>query len=297
MITTQSPLTLSLATAMGAYMLAAAIGGWLKPARWAAILAEFKSNHALTFVTAAFTFALGSALIISHNIWTDLLAGIVSAFGWIASLKGLLLMIDPSPLSILANACSRTVFSSLISSWSPSSAHCSCSPASPDAQADPTFANKPDAQERRKITMNKITRSSDLMVPKVTTGPHLGVREGLLLARRPPRRARAVPRDRADRPRAADVPRLRPLRPLHRCRRRRSTSRRACRASAKPGSRERGGVEEYDGREIKPEDNGNVSGKHAGPRLPQQARSRCAACPASPSPSTNSRAPASSPRR
>lgn len=97
MITTQIPLTLSLATAMGAYMLAAAIGGWLKPARWAAILAEFKSNHALTFVTAAFTFALGSALIISHNIWTDLLAGIVSAFGWIASLKGLLLMIDPSP--------------------------------------------------------------------------------------------------------------------------------------------------------------------------------------------------------
>lgn len=97
MITTQIPLTLSLATAMGAYMLAAAIGGWLKPARWAAILTEFKSNHALTFVTAAFTFALGTALIISHNIWTDLLAGIVSAFGWIAALKGLLLMIDPSP--------------------------------------------------------------------------------------------------------------------------------------------------------------------------------------------------------
>ena len=36
--------------------------------------------------------------------------------------------------------------------------------------------------------------------------------------------------------------------------------------------RERGGVEEYDGREIKAEDNGNVSGKHAARIYPTAPR-------------------------
>ncbi|MEO1205550.1 MAG: hypothetical protein AAFV45_04395 [Pseudomonadota bacterium] len=103
MITAQQPLTSHLAMAFGAYMLAAAIGGWLKPERWAAILREFKTNDAVTFVTAAFTFALGVALILAHNIWTDVLAGTISAVGWLVALKGLLLMINPMPSFELAD--------------------------------------------------------------------------------------------------------------------------------------------------------------------------------------------------
>ncbi|MEO1544637.1 MAG: hypothetical protein AAFR75_11550, partial [Pseudomonadota bacterium] len=103
MISTQFPLTLHLATAFGAYMLAAAAGFWVNKDRWSAILAEFKINQALTFVTAALTFALGVALILAHNIWTDTLASIVSAIGWIAALKGLLLMINPTPSLSLAD--------------------------------------------------------------------------------------------------------------------------------------------------------------------------------------------------
>ncbi len=38
---------------------------------------------------------------------------------------------------------------------------------------------------------------------------------------------------------------------------------------------ERGGVEEYDGRDIRPEDNGNVSGKHLARDFPNKPR-RCA---------------------
>ena len=36
--------------------------------------------------------------------------------------------------------------------------------------------------------------------------------------------------------------------------------------------RERGGVEEYTGRDIKPEDNGNVSGKHLARDFPNKPR-------------------------
>ena len=60
--------------------------------------------------------------------------------------------------------------------------------------------------------------------------------------------------------------------------------------------RERGGVEQYDGRLIKPVDNGNVSGKHLArnfPNTPKPLRGH----DDSPSPSWNGRARASSPRK
>ena len=60
--------------------------------------------------------------------------------------------------------------------------------------------------------------------------------------------------------------------------------------------RERGGVEEYEGRAIKPVDNGNVSADKAARPSPGTT-SRCAASTATRSPSSNSPAPASSPRR
>ena len=42
--------------------------------------------------------------------------------------------------------------------------------------------------------------------------------------------------------------------------------------------RERGGVEEYAGRDVKPEDNGNVSGKHLARDFPNKPR-RCGRLP------------------
>ena len=60
--------------------------------------------------------------------------------------------------------------------------------------------------------------------------------------------------------------------------------------------RERGGVEEYGGRPIRPVDNGNVSGKHLARAFPTIHRPM-RACRASPLRSTNGRGPASSPRK
>lgn len=103
MITTQFPLTLHLATAFGAYMLAAAISGWINRQRWLDILEDIKRSQALTFIAAIFTFAIGTAIVITHNYWTDPLSGTVSAIGWIAATKGLLFMINPRPSFALAD--------------------------------------------------------------------------------------------------------------------------------------------------------------------------------------------------
>ncbi len=61
--------------------------------------------------------------------------------------------------------------------------------------------------------------------------------------------------------------------------------------------KERGGVEEYEGRPIQPVDNGNVSAASTSRARSRRRTSRCARSTASRSRSSNGRARASSPRR
>ncbi|HSR80307.1 MAG TPA: phosphomethylpyrimidine synthase, partial [Hyphomicrobiaceae bacterium] len=118
--------------------------------------------------------------------------------------------------------------------------------------------------------MNKITRSTELMVPKVTTGPisasskvyaspegHPDVRVPLreiALSKEsgePPFRVYDPSGPYTDANATIDVetglPRMRA-----------------------PWVRERGGCEQYQGRQIKPEDNGNVVGKHLARDFPNK---------------------------
>ena len=121
----------------------------------------------------------------------------------------------------------------------------------------------------------------NIATPKVTTGPIVGSRKVYVQPEaapdlRVPVREIALERELG---RAAGSG-LRHHRPLHR-------SRRDHRRRAGPAApriawvKERGGVEEYEGRPIKPVDNGNVSGKHLARAFPQRARSRCARSTAS----------------
>ena len=123
--------------------------------------------------------------------------------------------------------------------------------------------------------MNKITRSSDLMIPKVTTGPlpasrkiyvapeqhpdvHVPLREIALSvdSGEPPFRVYDPSGPYTDDAVQIDVEKGLP--------RQRSTWIEA-----------RGGIESYQGRQLKPEDNCNVSGSHAArgvPNKPQPMR-------------------------
>jgi hypothetical protein len=97
-MTTAIPLTLHLAVLIGLYEFTAGVAGFTGQITWNAMLDEFERSPALTFITGFLCFVLGGVLILSHNIWTDVLSAIVSLIGWIAAAEGLLIMIAPRPL-------------------------------------------------------------------------------------------------------------------------------------------------------------------------------------------------------
>jgi hypothetical protein len=101
-MTTAIPLTLHLLVLIGLYELAAGIAGLTGTVSWRSLIDEFDRSPSLTFMTGFIVFVLGAITIIAHNIWTDVLAGIVSLLGWIAAAEGLLLMVVPGPLFALS---------------------------------------------------------------------------------------------------------------------------------------------------------------------------------------------------
>ena len=98
MFETTTVLTLSLAKALGLYMVAAGLSGLVSHGRWQRWMADFGPESALTYVTGVVAFAIGIAIIIAHNIWTDPLAIIVTVVGWAAMIEGLILIAFPDPL-------------------------------------------------------------------------------------------------------------------------------------------------------------------------------------------------------
>lgn len=102
MWTTGSPLTLSLATAFGAFVLAAGVGCLVAREHWQRVMDDFEDSPATTYIAAVVVFLLGTTLILAHPYWTDPLAGFVTLMGWIAAIEGLVLIAFPGPLLALA---------------------------------------------------------------------------------------------------------------------------------------------------------------------------------------------------
>lgn len=104
MISTANPLTLSLALATGLYVLAGGTAMLRLGDKAEALLADFQNSPALTYIAGIMTFAIGVAIILTHNIWSDGLAIFVSLLGWVAAIEGLVLIAWPEPLWALGRA-------------------------------------------------------------------------------------------------------------------------------------------------------------------------------------------------
>jgi hypothetical protein len=91
MIETQST-TQILAVFIGLYMVAVAIGLLTGRGSYATMIDELRDNTALGFLTGAFAFALGAAMVAVHNLWTGPLAIVVSLVGWAALIEGVLIL-------------------------------------------------------------------------------------------------------------------------------------------------------------------------------------------------------------
>lgn len=100
---TELPLTLDLLVAFGLYCLAAGIGGVLAPERWIGMLDDL-GRPAVSYIAGFAVFAIGVAIILAHNLWTDPLAVLVSLLGWGAAIEGLILIAWPAPLLAIARS-------------------------------------------------------------------------------------------------------------------------------------------------------------------------------------------------
>lgn len=98
MITVATPLTLDLAKALGLYMILAGLSGLIAPDRWRAILEGLRANAALVYVAGVAVLAIGAAIVIAHNLWTDPLSVIVTLIGWGAMVEGGLFIAWPEPI-------------------------------------------------------------------------------------------------------------------------------------------------------------------------------------------------------
>ena len=99
-MTTAIPPTLQLLVLTGLYELTAGIAGLTGRIDWRAMIDEFASAQALSFVTGFVVFAIGGVMIMNHHHWTDALAIVVSLMGWIALAEGILMMTAARPLLI-----------------------------------------------------------------------------------------------------------------------------------------------------------------------------------------------------
>lgn len=97
-MTTISTLTLTLAQAMGLYLILVGLSGLAGPRRWDAVMKELSASAALQILMGVAVFAIGVALAITHSRLTDPLAIIVTLIGWIALFEGALLIVVPGPL-------------------------------------------------------------------------------------------------------------------------------------------------------------------------------------------------------
>ncbi|MEP3050771.1 MAG: DUF2065 domain-containing protein [Erythrobacter sp.] len=103
MITTSTALTLHLAALIGAYMVAAGIGGVIAPKLWLSMFDDFRAHPGLTYLAAVLTFTIGAILVSLHHHWSDPLASLVSLFGWAALIEGLIALAAPQLLLRMAD--------------------------------------------------------------------------------------------------------------------------------------------------------------------------------------------------
>lgn len=97
-MTTISVLTLRLAEAIGLYMIVIGIGGLTAADRWRAMMDDLERSPGLVMAMGFAVFAVGTALVLVHSIWTDPLAIVISLIAYVALIEGALLLAVPGPL-------------------------------------------------------------------------------------------------------------------------------------------------------------------------------------------------------
>lgn len=97
-IVTAFPISVYLGYALGAYMIAAGLGGLVAPRRWFGMIDNMIEFPGLAYLTGIVTFVIGVTIALLHNLWYDWFSILISLVGWLSAAEGLVLIAFPGPL-------------------------------------------------------------------------------------------------------------------------------------------------------------------------------------------------------
>ena len=87
--------SLFLAKLLGPLFVALGLGLLVNHGAFQAMAAEFLRNYPLIFLSGLISLAAGLALVLTHNVWTRDWRLIITLFGWLAVIGGVLRIVTP----------------------------------------------------------------------------------------------------------------------------------------------------------------------------------------------------------
>lgn len=87
-----------LARLIGPYIIVIGISLIFNQKIFRKIMEDFPKNPSLVFITGLLTFVAGLATLLFHNMWVADWRVLITIFGWIAFIKGIMLVVLPGTL-------------------------------------------------------------------------------------------------------------------------------------------------------------------------------------------------------
>jgi hypothetical protein len=92
-------LTIFLAQLAGPTLLAVGLGIFFSRDYYARVYRDLEKETLAVMMSGLTILIAGIVLVLNHNIWDSLPAGIISAIGWLSILKGIMLLIFPKTVN------------------------------------------------------------------------------------------------------------------------------------------------------------------------------------------------------
>lgn len=97
------PTTIFLAKLAGPIILAVGLGIFFSRGYYQKVYRSLGNEPLAALISGMIAVAAGIALVLYHNRWDTLLAGIISLIGWLSIFKGLMLIIVPETIDRMGN--------------------------------------------------------------------------------------------------------------------------------------------------------------------------------------------------
>lgn len=96
--------TIFLAKLMGPMLIAMGVATVIHPERFWHMAQEFLESDALLFISGVITLPVGLAIVNTHNVWEMNWPVIITIFGWLMILAGIVRMVLPQALKTAGRA-------------------------------------------------------------------------------------------------------------------------------------------------------------------------------------------------